>query len=762
MAKRGRPRKVKFELERDAAHSVAGVVILVISILMLLSFFGQAAGFGSFVQRVLNRVFGWGAFLVPIVLAFSGLILFRKIKWEIIQPRILTGLVLFLFSFIGSIHFFFNPGTAKEEALLGQGGGIVGYYIQLYLRDFLGPFGAILILGSLGLVSVLIIFNASLDETLVLLGNVFSWVGNFFKNFVFRRTVKTVRGFLGREPIETEVVGEEGGKEVELSGSSGRKDVDAAPEQEEEGKDPKQRRKDELVIVQATYTPKGISEDASKEEQVEQETALRHETVANVPEDAAKWEYPPLDILQDIPPYEKDQEKKKEEAQKIEDTLESFGIKARVVDVNTGPTVTQYALEAASGTKLTKITTLHKDLAMALASTTGSVRIEAPIPGESLVGIEVPNKKPATVGLKSILISESMRASKSPLSVSLGENVSGRAQVADLARMPHVLIAGATGSGKSVLIHSFISSLLFRTTPEEVRLILADPKRVELSVYREIPHLLTPVILDSDKMLPTLQWCVKEMERRYKLFQNAGAKDIDAYNEISGFQALPKIVLVVDELADLMAAAANEVEKAIVRLAQMSRATGIHLVLSTQRPSTDVLTGLIKANVPCRIALNTTSGVDSRVIMDQPGAEKLLGRGDMLYLPPEASSPRRIQAPFISMMEIKSLVEFLRKKTAEEPEFEESLREAQKEVTERRQMIEEQNLEGLDDELFSDAVEVVCRHDRGSASLLQRKLSIGYARAARLLDALEAKGVVGPKDGSKPRELLISDPSEVL
>ncbi|MEA2020453.1 MAG: DNA translocase FtsK 4TM domain-containing protein [Patescibacteria group bacterium] len=760
MGKRGRPRKVKFELERDAAHSIAAVAILALSILTLLSFFGQAAGFGSMLQKLLNRVFGWGAFLVPFILALSSLILFRKLKWKIIQPRILTGLVLFLLSFDGTVHFFFSPAVAKEEALMGQGGGMLGYIIQKYLRTFLGPFGAILILASFLLVSVLVIFNASLDETLVFLGNVLSGIGRFFENFVFRGTLKVVRKLIGREDdLEAEVVeGKEGSSELSYVGDD---DEESEGEVEEEKQVEKVRR-DDLVVVQATYTPLGVEEDSEDVGEDVEKAPLRHETVANLPESKKEWEYPPLSILEDIPPYKKDQEEMKDEAQKIEDTLESFGIKANVADVKIGPTVTQYALEAASGTKLTKITTLHKDLAMALASSTGSVRIEAPIPGKSLVGIEVPNKKPATVGLKSVLTSEAMKKSSSVLSVALGKNVSGRPQVADLARMPHVLIAGATGSGKSVLIHSFICSLLFRTTPEEVRLILADPKRVELSIYREIPHLLTPVILDSDKMLPTLDWAVEEMERRYKLFQDAGAKDIDSYNEISGFQALPKIVLVVDELADLMAAAANEVEKAVVRLAQMSRATGVHLVLSTQRPSTDVLTGLIKANIPCRIALNTTSGVDSRVIIDQPGADKLLGRGDMLYLPPEASTPKRIQAPFISLIEIKALVDFLREEMEEEPEFEESLQEAQEKISQRNKLAEEENLEGLSDELFPDAVEVVCRHDRGSASLLQRKLSIGYARAARLLDALEAKGVVGPKDGSKPRELLVSDPSEVL
>ncbi len=760
MGRRGRPRKVKFELERDAAQSVVAVLVLVLSILTFLSFFGQAAGFGSVLQELLNRIFGWGSFLVPFILALSGFILLRKTKWKLTQPRVLTGLIIFLLAFNGTVHFFFPPGVAREEAFMGQGGGVLGYEIQNKLCAFLGPFGALLVLAAMLLVSVLVIFNASLDETLVFLGDAVTWIGKFFENFVFRGTLKVIRKFKGKDDLSAEVVEEEGTEDEPAYSRGEMGNEEEQPEFEEEKEE--EQQKDELVIVQATYTPRGVEDSKSKEEEPDKDLPLRHETVANLPQDDKQWEYPPLNILRDIPPYEKDQGKVKDEAQKIEDTLDSFGIKAQVADVNTGPTVTQYALEAASGTKLTKITTLQKDLAMALASSTGSVRIEAPIPGESLVGIEVPNRQPAIVGLKSVLTADVMKKSSSLLSVALGKNVSGRSQVADLARMPHVLIAGATGSGKSVLIHSFISSLLFRTTPEEVRLILADPKRVELSVYKGIPHLLTPVILDAEKMLPTLHWAVEEMERRYRLFQDAGAKDIDSYNEISGFQALPKIVLVVDELADLMAAAANEVEKVVVRLAQMSRATGVHLVLSTQRPSTDVLTGLIKANIPCRIALNTTSGVDSRVIIDQPGAEKLLGRGDMLYLPPEASTPKRIQAPFISLIEIKALVDFLREETVKEPEFEESLQEAQEKVSERRQMAKEKNLEGLKDELFPDAVRVVCRHDRGSASLLQRKLSIGYARAARLLDALEAKGIVGPKDGSKPRDLLISDPSEVL
>jgi len=743
MAKRGRPRKVQFELERDSAQSIAAVGVLLLSILSLLSFFGQAAGFGSILQELLNRLFGWGAFFVPIILALSGLILLRRPRWSFISPRVLIGIVLFFSSFLGFSHFFFSPGLALEEAHRGQGGGLAGFFIQRALKKSVGPFGAALVLLTAVLISALVVFNASLDETLLMVGRVLAAIGDFFRNYVFRYTL----GLLGERESG-------GGKPEAAPESENVKAEENEGEIEEEATETE--KAGEVVIIHSTYTP---SDEKRKRE--EEKEALRQETVANLPLKSAAWRYPPVDLLEDAPVHEEDQDEIKKNAQIIEDALESFGVKAHVVEVNVGPTVTQFALEAASGTKLTKITTLQRDLAMALASSTGSVRIEAPIPGRSLVGIEVPNRVPSLVSLKSLLTSKRLQEAENPLVVALGKDVGGATVIANISRMPHVLIAGATGSGKSILIHSFISTMLFRTTPEDVRFILADPKRVELSIYTGVPHLLTPVIFDPEKVLPALKWASSEMERRYRLFQNAGAKDIDSYNELSGFQALPYIVIVVDELADLMAVAANEIEKAVVRLAQMSRATGIHLVLSTQRPSTDVLTGLIKANIPCRIALNTTSGIDSRVILDQPGAEKLLGRGDMLYLPPDASRPKRIQGAFVSLSEIKKLVEFLREQNEEEPNYEETLATAQAEIEERENLrpgIEE----GLEDELFPDAVEIVCRHGRGSASLLQRRLSIGYARAARLLDALEARGVVGPKDGSKPRDVLISDPSEVL
>jgi S-DNA-T family DNA segregation ATPase FtsK/SpoIIIE len=349
-----------------------------------------------------------------------------------------------------------------------------------------------------------------------------------------------------------------------------------------------------------------------------------------------------------------------------------------------------------------------------------------------------------------------MNKNKSKLTVSLGLDVSGNPVVANIAKMPHVLIAGTTGSGKSVLINSFISSLLFRASPSEVKLILIDPKRVELTGYNGIPHLMTPVIVEVEKILASLKWAMDEMERRYKTFAQSGVRNIDSYNELAGFQSLPYIVILIDELADLMAFAPVEVEDAIARLAQMARATGIHLVVSTQRPSVDVITGLIKANIPCRIAFNVSSMIDSRVILDTPGAEKLLGRGDMLYVPPDQAKPTRIQGAFVSDKEVKRLVEFLKTKN---PPVEYT-----EEVLSKPLILRKTGSIGSDgkDALFEEAIRAVCQYDRASASLLQRRLSIGYSRAARILDQLEAAGVVGHAEGSKPRDVLAKNAEEII
>lgn len=485
---------------------------------------------------------------------------------------------------------------------------------------------------------------------------------------------------------------------------------------------------------------------------------LGTQVVTNVPDpDDQVWEPPPLELLEDSVGEKADRGDLKGNAAIIEQTLDSFGIQARVVEVNTGPAVTQYALEISLGTKLSKVTALQNDLALALAAPTGQIRIEAPIPGRSLVGVEIPNRKPEFVTLKKMLESEQMKKSKSVLTVGLGLDVSGTSVVADIRKMPHVLIAGATGSGKSVCINSFLATILFRASPNEVKFILVDPKRVELTVYNGIPHLLTPVIVEPEKVVSALKWTISQMEKRYKMFAEVGVRNIEGYNELSGFQALPYIMIIIDELADIILFAPSEVEDSITRLAQMARATGIHLVLATQRPSVDVLTGLIKANVPCRISFNVTSMVDSRVIIDMPGAEKLLGRGDMLYIPPEQAKPTRIQGTFVSDPEIGRLIENL-KKSGIKPQYTE-------EVTTKYKAKAPGSMEAVSeevDELFDEAVRVVCEYDRASASLLQRRLSVGYARAARILDQLEGSGVVGPPEGSKPREVLIQNASAFL
>lgn len=511
----------------------------------------------------------------------------------------------------------------------------------------------------------------------------------------------------------------------------------------------------QMTIKDSSFNKNGpaiVSNSVKKDDSL-----ITEKLVSNTLSSGLIWEYPPLDLLEDGGGGKADRGDVKATAAKIEETLQSFGIIAKVVEVNLGPAVTQYALEIALGTKVSKITSLANDLALNTQAPTGQIRIEAPIPGRNLVGIEIPNKSLEIVTLRTMLSSDLMRKSKSKLSVSLGLDVSGNPLIADIGKMPHVLVAGTTGSGKSVLVNSFITSLLFRASPEEVKLILIDPKRVELTGYNGIPHLMVPVIVEVEKILSALKWATNEMDRRYKTFAERGVRNIDGYNELAGFQALPYIIIFIDELADLMMFAPVEVEDTVARLAQMARATGIHLVVATQRPSVDVITGLIKANIPCRIAFNVSSMIDSRVIIDGPGAEKLLGRGDMLYIPPDQAKPTRIQGAFVSDKEVKKLVEFLKSKSPAVEYTEEIISTP---YTPKGSI----GTSGVDgkDPVFAEAVRVICEYDKASASLLQRRLSIGYSRAARILDQLEAAGIVGRAEGSKPRDVLIKDPAQIL
>jgi S-DNA-T family DNA segregation ATPase FtsK/SpoIIIE len=521
----------------------------------------------------------------------------------------------------------------------------------------------------------------------------------------------------------------------------------------------KAAQKQDFEIVESLSEPVELVKSGSANKAVSSlaEETPDEEEPTPAPITNAIWEYPPLDILKTPENTKVDVGNTEERKQIIEKTLASFGIKSQVVSISTGPAVTQYALKVDEGTKTSRITNLQNDLALALASPNGQVRIEAPIPGKSLIGVEVPNLSQQIVNLKPLFSTQAYKtaSSKSKLTLVLGKDVSGRDSYYPLNRMPHLLVAGATGSGKSGMIQSIITSILFTNSPDECKFIMVDPKRVELGLYNDIPHLITPVITEPSEAVNALKWVVGEMDKRLHTLSSMGAKNIDSYNEKSGFQAMPYIVVIIDELADLMMTSSNEVERYIVRIAQLSRATGIHLVLATQRPSTDIITGSIKANVPARVAFSVASQVDSRVIIDTGGAEKLLGKGDMLFVSPESSKPVRIQGVWVEDEETNKLVSYL-KASSVEPNYNNAI------TQEKPANSSASGSASWEDELFPEAVNVVVEYGRGSASLLQRRLSIGYARAARLLDELEENGVVSVSDGSKSREVLIDSAEDVL
>ncbi len=469
------------------------------------------------------------------------------------------------------------------------------------------------------------------------------------------------------------------------------------------------------------------------------------------------WQFPSIDLLNQKQD-KADAGDVNKNAQIIHDTFENFNIEVEMEGANIGPRVTQYTLKPPTGVKLTKITALENNLSLDLAA--HSIRMEAPIPGKRAVGIEVPNVKSATVRTSSILLSREWQQVQSPLGFAIGKDISGTSIVADLAKMPHILVAGQTGSGKSVMINTILTSLLYRNSPSDLKLILVDPKQVELKPYDEIPHLLTPVITEPEKCISALKWAVAEMERRYRALAEENKRDIAAYNSLKKEEGMPYIVIVIDELADLMMMAARDVEALIVRIAQKARAVGIHLVLATQRPSVDVITGLIKANVPARIAFTTASQVDSRTIIDQVGAEKLLGQGDMLLLTSDMPKPKRVQGALIGDDETVKVMDFIRMQRP--PQYDDEVVSQPVQLNGKGGIVADYGGQDADDDMFRDAVKVVIENHKASTSLLQRRLRIGYGRAARLIESMEEQGIIGAADGSRPREVLVRSIDEVF
>ncbi len=711
-----RRKKKGYKVQSQTLYTVIALLMFASSGLVVLSF-GHQNEFLDKIHMAVYEQVGAGIYLVPVNLITIGLLIIGS-KTLLSRPNFSIGMVIATTSLIAMTR-----------------SGELGLLLWTQLSDLISTVGAALVYLVSFVIGIVIFFNTSLAAVL-------NWLGVFF-------------GVLAQS-----IVGSGQDKDAGLTKKLDPKDkdkkplfaFDRIPFKVKGGAQAQPEVKDVKVPSANPHSAPVIKQPPKTA------TSLGSDLILNQPKGPGStiWEYPPLTLLSDSNNAKADRGDLKKNAAIIERTLDSFGISARVVEVNLGPAVTQYALDIALGTKLSKITSLSNDLALALAAPTGQIRIEAPIPGRALVGIEIPNRSLEFVTLKQMLQSDVMRSSKSKLTVALGLDVSGSPVVTNVAKMPHVLIAGTTGSGKSVLLNAWVCSLLYRATPDEVKLIMVDPKRVELVGYNGIPHLLTPVIVETDKILSALKWAMQEMDRRYKQFAEVGVRNIDSFNELSGFQALPYIVILIDELADLMAYAPVEVEDAICRLAQMARATGIHLVIATQRPSVDVITGLIKANVPSRIAFNVSSMIDSRVILDTPGAEKLLGRGDMLYVPSDQPRPSRIQGTYVSEVEVQKLVSYLKSKN---PPVQYTDEVTNLPVSSWKKGAGGTASDGHD-ELFEEAVRTVCQHDRASASLLQRRLSIGYARAARILDQLESSGIVGPGEGSKPRDVLMKNPDE--
>ncbi|MBI4992280.1 MAG: DUF87 domain-containing protein [Candidatus Harrisonbacteria bacterium] len=695
-------KSVRSQIHPETERSILAVFFIGFAAILILASFHNAGPAGEFIYNFLTKLFGLGYYLFPtIFLIIAGVFLSGEEKKDRAMTMTFLGATLFIIAGLGLI-----------DVLYPAKGGLVGEW----MGSVEIPFGYVASI----IITVTILFAALL--------------------LTLNLPLKIKRRLEEAEPKNQEI------KNLVIK-------TPAAPPQtpkekpapEETSSAQTEDKEGELKVVnpKAFFTPKKMS---SKEMNWKNYTP------------------PPTSLLKSTieKPTSGDL---RANANIIKRTLESFGMAVEMGEITVGPKVTRYTLKPAEGVKLARITALNQDLALALAA--HPIRIEAPIPGKSLVGIEVPNKSAAIVRLGSLMAFPEFTGA-GPLGFILGRDVSGDPIIGDIEKMPHLLIAGSTGSGKSVAIHSLIVSLLYKNSPDTLRFIMIDPKRVELTIYNDIPHLIAPVITEGKKALGVFRWAISEMERRYDRLQAAGARDIKSYNKSHSEESLPYIAIIVDELADLMAAYGRDIESSIVRLAQMARATGIHLVLSTQRPSVEVITGLIKANITSRMALQVASQVDSRTILDMAGAEKLLGGGDMLFISSELSKPKRIQGAYISEEEMHKVTDFIRdnnQNRSETTNLSESTNKDQNptladKFETKGNMTRDINFDEFadteeEDEMYEEAVTVVREAQKASASLLQRRLAVGYARAARLLDIMEAKGVVGPGDGAKPREVFL-------
>ena len=769
MAKRGRKpgsknKKIKVN---NTSKNIHIVVLMILSILLAVLIYGQAGYIGEHLSPVLGGIVGWIKYIIPIgvfAIAMSIACNQRELMstklFELFVFLVCISAILSIYQISNKVininnELAENVEIAYDLGTKNMGGGVLGVLLAIPLINMLGIAGAVIVCIGISLIILVFMLGIPVSEI----------IEDYIDNV--RERKEELREYREKEYEEH--------KQQRLERKKREKTAEVLKEEIGEDqikinlneKPEKVKRyehgKDDLVPLgskKEEFSPNTLEDNLFKVQEEEKEdktkSVLMLEHTQMVEDET--YEFPPIELLTEGSSKGMKGSKKAiaDNATKLQKTLYNFGVSAKVENVSVGPAITRYELKPAEGVRVSKIANLADDIALNLAAE--SIRIEAPIPGKQAVGIEIPNKENEVVHLRDIIESEKFGDAKSKLAFALGKDVAGEEIVTDIAKMPHVLIAGSTGSGKSVCINTLITSIIYKAKPSEVKLVLVDPKVVELSVYNGIPHLLIPVVTDPKKAAGALAWAVQEMVNRYSLFATKGVRDIKGYNEAldkeNEASKLPQIVIIIDELADLMMVAKNDVEDAICRLAQMARAAGMHLVIATQRPSVDVITGLIKANIPSRIAFAVSSQVDSRTILDMAGAEKLLGKGDMLFYPTGMSKPTRIQGAFISDKDVEKIVDFI--KSNGTATYSEDILESIEKANTNEKEVKEFDEDNDEDPFLAEAIETVIETQQASTSFIQRRFKVGYARAGRIIDQMEERGIISGYQGSKPREVLMS------
>jgi len=749
LAKKKNTNKKNIKKNEKIKSEIIGIIFIAIGTMLFLSQKYESGVVGNYIKHILINLTGNAFNTLPyIMIALGGFYLLGMINKERKNKSIIL-FIIFL-SYLGLISILpknlvenFNDfkqilETTGENTnvIFTDGGGILGGLLSYILSKLFGHMGTIVILITIVIISIISVTKKS----------ILNMIKNFFI-FVYK-VIKSMFKGIRKAAKQKESSGKSKSKKTKknINKKDNKNEKYPIKNYNEPINENRDKKRDVLNLSVDKKEKEKLKTETKKEKKsnVESEPIIKMEKTKKT-----KYRLPSTNLLTTLNNDNKGNEKKEimEGAEILIETLKNFGIDCKLIQINRGPRITRYELQPAPGVKVSKITNLSKDIALSLAKS--DLRIEAPIPGKAAVGIEVPNKNMSNVTLKEILESDEYENNYYDIPFAIGKDIAGQNIISDISGMPHLLIAGATGSGKSVCVNSLILSVLFKLTPDDLKMILIDPKVVELNIYNGIPHLLVPVVTDVSKAAQALNWAVQEMSNRYDLFAKKNVRDIDSYNNKEQEDKLPKILIVIDELADLMAASPKEVEDSITRLAQLARAAGIHLVIATQRPSVDVITGTIKANIPTRIAFSVSSYVDSRTILDTSGAEKLLGKGDMLYSPVGYSKFIRVQGSFVSDEDVKKVIEFLKENNnIENNEDEESLIEID---------LEKEPVNEKYDDYIKDAVELILDEGQASVSLMQRKLSVGYARAARIIDQLEELGIIEGHVGSKARNIIMNE-----